>query len=98
MTTIGLNFGTIGSNASRDIGVIPNPSWDIEAFAKIGKVGIGDIDLSEDGTELYIVNLFTKQIHVLNLPSLTRANAFKNFGLRCFQDIDYPNHKHFVFV
>jgi hypothetical protein len=50
---------------------VPNPSWDIEGFSKMGKAGIGGISIKDDGTELYVVNLFQKKIHVLNLPALT---------------------------
>jgi hypothetical protein len=69
--TTGQNFGIVQTNAVRNLGGPPNPSWDIDAYAKIGKVGIGAISVNEEGTLMYIMNLFQKQIVVVNLPTMT---------------------------
>ncbi|MFY7885247.1 MAG: SdrD B-like domain-containing protein, partial [Dolichospermum sp.] len=70
-TITGLNFGTVASNSSRGLTSMSNPSWDIDAYDKVGKVGIGGISLSEDGSKLYVMNLFLKKIVVMNIPAMT---------------------------
>ncbi|MFY7887152.1 MAG: SdrD B-like domain-containing protein, partial [Dolichospermum sp.] len=70
-TTTGQNFGTVQTNAARNLAGPPTPSWDIDAYAKVGKVGIGAISVNESGTLMYVMNLFQKQIVVVNLPSMT---------------------------
>ncbi|MEZ4663475.1 MAG: SdrD B-like domain-containing protein [Caldilineaceae bacterium] len=53
-----INFGTLGSNAARGLPTSPTqPSQDATAFGAVGKQGIGDIDLTEDGNTLWVVNL-----------------------------------------
>jgi len=47
------------------------PNNDIDGYLNAGKVGLGDIDMSEDGTELWVTNLNTKQlvrIQIRNTP------------------------------
>ncbi len=47
-------------------------SDDFDAYEKVGKVGLGDLDLSEDGTELWTVNLNANElikIQIRNSPS-----------------------------
>lgn len=72
---IGVSLGSIGSNASRGLGAKTSPSADAEAFAKVGKVGIGDIDISEDGQTLYFVNMFTKSLHRLAVNNPTSSQS-----------------------
>jgi SdrD B-like domain/Secretion system C-terminal sorting domain len=72
LSTIGINVGA--DTRSTTVG---NPNYippasngisqDQDAFANIAKRGIGDIDLSEDGRNLYIVNLFENKLHRLNV-------------------------------
>jgi len=38
------------------------PTHDADAFGKIGKVGLGDIDITPDKKYLYVTNLYTKHI------------------------------------
>lgn len=38
------------------------PSVDLDAFAKVAKVGLGDTDMEEDGNTLWTVNLFQRAI------------------------------------
>ncbi len=69
--TIG-ELATTGSRKFKDengngINDPSEPSWDQEAFAKIAKVGLGDIDLSSDNNTLYAVNLFTKEMITVDL-------------------------------
>jgi uncharacterized repeat protein (TIGR01451 family) len=59
--------GTIGDDDARGLSKDSKyPSSDPDAFAKAGNVGIGDIDLSADGKELYVTNLYNKKLYTIN--------------------------------
>ncbi|RYF77843.1 MAG: hypothetical protein EOO39_02970 [Cytophagaceae bacterium] len=68
LTDIGVNLGTIPSNADR--GLRPGPgvaSHDSVAFDAVGKVGIGDMDLAEDGSLLWFTNLGDGQLYSMRI-------------------------------
>ncbi len=78
VTDLGVDVGAIASNGSRGLpSDTRSPSNDTESFTKIAKVGIGDIDLSEDGGTLYMTNLNERQIYALPVgnPATTPATA-----------------------
>lgn len=58
-----------------DLGAPNAPSMDTDAFAKIGKVGLGDIDISDDENTLWTINLFNRTLvridDVLTTPTST---------------------------
>ncbi len=99
---IGVNLGSIGSNAARGVNVAKNqPSVDADAFTKVGKVGMGGIDVSEDGQTLYFVNLFEKKLHRLNIAAPTTApsvaipdpncvgGTFRPWGVKVYKGFAY---------
>ena len=45
-----------------DLGAPNAPSMDTDAFGKIGKVGLGDIDISDDENTLWTINLFNRTL------------------------------------
>jgi uncharacterized repeat protein (TIGR01451 family) len=45
----------------------PNPYLDAPTFQVVGKVGLGDIEISEDGKTLYTVNLFSRTLLMMNV-------------------------------
>jgi len=54
--------GSIPSNASRSLASNPSlPSHD-KVFNEVGRTGLGDLDISEDGTKLYTINLKENQL------------------------------------
>ncbi len=61
---INVGESLIGSMADRDIDMSPN--HDTNAFANIGKVGIGDIDISDDFETVYIMNLYEKEVYAFD--------------------------------
>lgn len=73
VTALGVNLGNISSNTTRGLGAKTDANADPEAFAKAGKVGMGDIDISEDGSTLYFVNLFERKLHSINIANPTTA-------------------------
>lgn len=69
-TDFGINAGSIASNSTRGIPASNTTgSIDTEGFTKIGKEGIGDIDISEDGNSLFFTNLFDKKLYKLDLTN-----------------------------
>ena len=39
--------------------------WDKNAYDSVGKMGLGDLDIAEDGATLYAVNLFDRKLYLL---------------------------------
>ena len=55
-----IDFGPLPDNATRGLGAAVNSaSRDADAFDAVGKQGLGDIDLSEDGNDLWAINLYS---------------------------------------
>ena len=70
VTSIGINVGSIPSNSGRALPAsATDPSHDVEAFAKIGKVGMGGLAISNTGNQLYFVNLFDKKVYGLDITA-----------------------------
>ncbi len=65
---LGVNTGNFAAarNLPSDAGGI---SEDIESFGAVGKRGIGDIDLSEDGNTLWAVNLNERRLVSMNVTN-----------------------------
>ncbi|AYQ35590.1 SdrD B-like domain-containing protein [Runella sp. SP2] len=73
------------TNASRGLNPDPaQPSADSLAFELIGKVGMGDLEISEDGKSLYFINLFDKKLYQIDIsgaaPSLLGSWAIPDPG------------------
>ncbi|TAE29229.1 MAG: DUF11 domain-containing protein [Cytophagales bacterium] len=64
----------VPSNTDRALGGNGN-STDPEAWSLTGKVGLGDIDLSEDGNSLYFVNLYDKKLYRTDLTAFNSNTA-----------------------
>lgn len=68
-----LNLSNIGINvgANPRTVALPNdptqPNSDLGVFGLIGKRGIGNIDLAENGKDIYITNLFENKIHRIDI-------------------------------
>ena len=85
----GVNIGSL--NRVPSVGAVddPNelsvnkidPSWDVEAFAKVGKEGLGGLTISDDNSKLYVVNLFQRNIIEINLSPLGVASFSKTIPI-----------------
>ena len=64
---LSVDVGTISTN--RLLGAPNALVRDPDAFTQAGKVGIGGIAVSEDGSTLFFVNLFDKNLYSVNLPA-----------------------------
>lgn len=73
VTALGINVGV-----NPRIAALPNtantPNRDIGVFAEVGKRGIGGIELSNDGRELYMINMFEKKLHRINIGNPLKSS------------------------
>jgi trimeric autotransporter adhesin len=73
VAAIGINVGADPRSAS-----LPNisstPNTDAGVFAEVGKRGIGGIELSVDGRDLYIVNMYEKKIQRINVGNPLKSS------------------------
>jgi len=77
-TDMSVNVGTIGSNATRGLTGSGSPSQDPDAFDKIGTVGIGDMDIVEDGNALFFTNLFDKKLYKIDITQYNSSGTIPN--------------------
>lgn len=89
-----LKLSDLGISAGTDprTGVQPNslpadfnqPSYDALAYDGVGKIGLGDIDFSEGGDTLWVVNLFDKKLYALpvgNPAAIPAAPTVKSYQI-----------------
>ncbi|MFK8162793.1 MAG: SdrD B-like domain-containing protein [Lewinella sp.] len=60
-------IASLGSVTGRDLGNSNVPNRDPDAFDKVGKVGFGDLDISEDENTLYVMDLCNRQLIALDI-------------------------------
>jgi uncharacterized repeat protein (TIGR01451 family) len=69
-----LDLGTLGIDAGkspRPAGALPGDhtaaNYDAEVFSVVGKIGLGDLELSEDGETLWVVNMHKRELIELRI-------------------------------
>lgn len=73
--TLLVNVSAIGINVGTNPRTVALPATsstrnaDVGVFAEVGKRGIGGIDISDDGKDLYLVNMFEKKLQRINIGS-----------------------------
>ncbi|GAB4050591.1 SdrD B-like domain-containing protein [Spirosoma litoris] len=66
---------TVGSNVARGLpATTTTPNHDPSVFDQVGKAGLGDIEISEDGTQLYAVNLGDRRLYQIPIINPTSLN------------------------
>lgn len=69
-------LGVVGSNAQRGLLAATNAAnYDPAAFDQTGKVGLGDMDISDDGKYLFVTNLYQRKIFRLTLDNPANPTA-----------------------
>jgi SdrD B-like domain len=84
-----INLGTVTRTGSADF-TLPNdnitPSIDLDAFAKIGKVGFGGTEVGPDGNTLWLVNLNQRALISVDITGTTTysGTTVKQFPITNF--------------
>jgi hypothetical protein len=69
-------LGVIGTNTERGLSTNPmTPNYDPAAFDQVGKVGLGDIEISEDGKYLFVMNLYSRKVFRLELNNANNPTS-----------------------
>jgi len=76
LATLGASVGSIPDNTSRGLQGNINPSTDADAYAKIGKVGLGDIDISDDESTLWVMSLNDRKLYSLDIANPTSITGY----------------------
>ena len=85
-TTLFITVDNAGSTpGNRDLGSKDTASHDPDALASIAKVGLGDLDISEDEKKLYTINLNTQELIEIDIATKTQAThpITNPFGGNC---------------
>jgi hypothetical protein len=69
-------LGVVGSNDDRGLTTNPlAPTYDTASFDQVGKVGLGDIEISDDEQYLFVINLYSRKLFRLELNSITNPTG-----------------------
>ncbi|MFN4081640.1 MAG: SdrD B-like domain-containing protein [Saprospiraceae bacterium] len=72
-------LGVVGSNSARDLPTaLSTPSFDPAAFDQTGKVGLGDLEISDDGRFLFVMNLYSRRLFRLELDNPSNPTSVVN--------------------
>ncbi|NBB22422.1 hypothetical protein GVN20_23920 [Runella sp. CRIBMP] len=87
LTGLPSGLGVIGTNVER--GLLPDPMqwhYDPAAFDQIGKVGLGGLEISDDGKYLFTMNLYSRKVF-----RLTLNNAFNPTNVIAIEAYNLPD-------
>jgi uncharacterized repeat protein (TIGR01451 family) len=68
--------GTVDTDVNRGLGEAIDMNIDETALSKVMKVGLGDIDISDDESTLYTVNLNNKKIYEIDVDTASITQSF----------------------
>ena len=60
------NVGSIPNDVDRGLTAFNQRADDFEAVVKVGTVGLGDLEINEEGDRLYTTNLFNKKLIIID--------------------------------
>ncbi|MFJ4159950.1 SdrD B-like domain-containing protein [Microbacterium testaceum] len=82
VTTLGIDLGTVPTNAQRGLSSPTTSTYDPDGFAQAAKVGFGGAALSDDGHTLFFVNLHDKKLYAIDVsnPSVP-PTSFRSWDL-----------------
>jgi protocatechuate 3,4-dioxygenase beta subunit len=74
LEALGFDFGNVDRSGAQALPAnSATRNTDANAFAKVGKEGIGGIDLSDDGANLFVMNMFDKKLYKVNVGNPVKA-------------------------
>ena len=73
VNALGINIGT-DPRANPLPGNAATPNTDDGVFAAVGKMGIGGIELADNGRDLYIINMYEKKLHRINIGNPMKSS------------------------
>jgi len=78
----GISVGAVDRSTIPLPGDTAVANYDIDAFGKVGTVGLGGIELSDNDRYLFVANLFDRKIYVFEIgPNATKPTAFTALSL-----------------
>ena len=76
VTSLGVDVGTIVSNATRGLTTDPTAAnVDNAGYLAAGKIGIGGLDFSSDGNTLYFTNLKDNKLYAVDITAYNAGGA-----------------------
>ncbi|WP_461056062.1 beta strand repeat-containing protein, partial [Spirosoma arcticum] len=67
--------GTVATNTARGLpGNVVDQNRDPLVYDQVGKTGLGDLEISDDGTELFVVNLNNRRLYRIPIINANTAN------------------------
>ena len=76
LAPFGGSANPVTSNANRGLSSDKDtPSRDSQAFSEVGKLGLGDIDISEIENQLWFVNQYDKKLYGVDISTYTPSNT-----------------------
>ncbi len=73
---LGVDAGTIPSDQTRALGNESSKFNDPTTYNQVGKVGWGDLDISDDYSTLYAVNLYDRKLYSIDIATKTINGSF----------------------
>lgn len=70
------NVGSIGDDATRNLGNADAINQDNSVLADVMKIGLGDLDISEDEKTLYVTNLNEKSLVEIDIATQMITNTY----------------------
>jgi len=74
-TIAGVNVGAVPSNSTRGLTTPGGTALDTAIYDKVGKVGLGDIDISDDESILWTISLNDKKLIGISVNNPSAATA-----------------------
>ena len=72
-----IDTGYVPTNAARGLVADPaQPSKDAIVFDKVGTTSLGGLEISTDDTTLYVVNLYLKTVHAIDIATKQLVNSY----------------------
>jgi len=82
VSSLGIDFGTIASNAARGLPAnVEEQNTDAAAYGQAGVIGIGDIDISDDNSTLWMVNLNNRSLVSLDVSGGAVPTSAQEFNV-----------------